>query len=177
MTTCGILTKDSVDTETIMLLSTSNKLLTAAALLVGAATALPAPAPAPTPPAALLEIRADATDAWVSVDKTGLPSTVTPVVTASDGAPTTLSAIPTQLTATMLTRTVYGELTTSYGTSPAKPTATNKAGAGSFLVCSNTDGDYAPFCEPTKNATMYPGTTYYGTSPPRTRKRAVHLSD
>lgn len=153
----------------------SNKLLTAVSLLVGAATALPAPAP--TPPATLLEVRADATDAWVSVDKTGLPSTVTPVVTASDGAPTTLSAIPTELTATVLTRTVYGELTTNYGTSAAQPTATNKAGAGSFLVCSNTDGDYAPFCEPTKNATMYPGTTYYGTSPPQAKpqKRAVHI--
>lgn len=144
------------------MLVSSNTLLTAASLLVGAVTAIPAPAP--TPPAALLAARVDATDAWVTVDKTGLPSTVTPVVTVSDGLTTTISAIPTELTATVLTRTAYGELTTSYGTSAAQPTATNKAGAGSFLICSNTDGDFAPFCEPAKNSSLYPGTTYYGRS-------------
>lgn len=138
---------------------TPRRLLTAATLLVGAAHAVPAPAVTPA-----LALRAEATDAWVSVDKTGLPSTVTPVVTVSDGTTTTLSAIPTELTATLLTRTEYGELTTSTGTSAAEPTATNKKGAGSFLVCSNSDGDYAPFCEPAKNSSLYVGTTYYGMS-------------
>lgn len=139
----------------------SSKLLTAAAaaaaVLLGAVQAVPAPAPTPA-----LELRAEATDAWVSVDKTGKPTTVTPVVTVSDGMPTTLSAIPTELTATVLTRTAYGELTTSTGTSPAEPTASNKKGAGAFLVCSNPDAEYAPFCEPAKNSSLYTGTTYYG---------------
>lgn len=145
-----------------MFASSSKKLLAAASVLIGAAMAIPAPAPEPTAPVALLQARADATDAWVTVDKTGLPTTVTPVVTVSDGTTTTISAIPTVLTATVLTRTEYGQLTTSTGTSPAEPTATNKKGAGAFLVCSNADGDYAPFCEPAKNSSLYPGTTYYG---------------
>lgn len=133
------------------------KLLTAAAIFLEAIHAMPAPEPTPA-----LEPRADATDAWISVDKTGLPSTVTPVVTVSDGVTTTISAIPTELTATVLTRTVYGELTTSTGTAPAEPTAKNKKGKGAFLACSNPDGDFAPFCEPAKNSSLYPGTTYYG---------------
>lgn len=134
------------------------KLLTAAAMLIKAAHAVPAPEPTP----AALQLRADATDAWISVDSTGLPSTVTPVVTVSDGVATTISAIPTELTATILTKTEYGEVTTSTGTAPAEPTAQNKKGKGAFLACSNTDGDYAPFCEPAKNSSLYPGTTYYG---------------
>lgn len=142
-------------------MSTSAKLLTAAVLLLRAVTAVPAPDPTPG-----LELRAEPTDAWVSVDTTGLPSTVTPVVTVSDGTPTTLSAIPTELTATLLTKTEYGELTTSTGTTAAQPTATNKKGAGSFLRCSNSDGDYSPFCEPAKNSSLYPGTTYYVTWDP-----------
>lgn len=114
-----------------------------------------------------VEARAHATDAWVSVDKTGLPSTVTPVVTASDGAPATLSAIPPELTATLLTRTAYGELTTSAGSAPALPTATNRAGAGAFLLCTDPAPAHAPFCAPSGgNATMYPGTTYYLTWDP-----------
>lgn len=135
----------------------ATKLLAAAAMLISATHAAPAPEPTPA-----LQLRADATDAWITVDSTGLPSTVTPVVTVSDGVATTISAIPTELTATVLTKTEYGEVTTSTGTAPAEPTAKNKKGKGAFLTCSNTDGDYAPFCEPAKNSTLYPGTTYYG---------------
>lgn len=132
--------------------------LAAASLLLGAVTAMPAQAEAPAPTPAI-ELRAEATDAWVSVDKTGLPTTITPVVSAGS----TISAIPTELTATVLTRTAYGELTTSTGTVAAQPTASNKKGKGAFLVCSNPDGDYAPFCEPAKNSSLYTGTTYYVT--------------
>lgn len=141
---------------------TSPKLLAAAAGLFLLSAIHAAPAPEPTPAPAALELRAEPTDAWVSVDKTGLPVTVTPVVTVFDGVPTTISAIPIELTATVLTRTAYGELTTSSGTAAAQPTATNKKGKGAFLACSNVDGDFAPFCEPAKNSTLYTGTTYYG---------------
>ncbi|KAF3764402.1 hypothetical protein M406DRAFT_232443, partial [Cryphonectria parasitica EP155] len=55
---------------------------------------------------------------------------------------------------------------TSSGTAAAEPTASNKKGKGSFLVCSNTDGDYVPFCEPAKNSSLYVGTTYYVTWDP-----------
>ncbi|PSR88477.1 hypothetical protein BD289DRAFT_432125 [Coniella lustricola] len=136
-----------------------SKLLTAATILTSTLIqAIPAPKITPA-----LDSRAEATDAWVSVDKTGQPTTVTPVVTVSEGSPTTISAIPTVLTATVLTRTAYGELTTSSGTAAAQPTASNKKGQGAFLVCSNADGDYAPFCEPAKNSSLYTGTTYFVT--------------
>lgn len=143
---------------------TSSKLPSTASLAllllgsVARVAASPAPAPAPAPTRAI-ELRAEATDAWVSVDKTGQPTTVTPVVSGA----TTLSAIPTELTATELTRTAYGELTTSTGTAPALPTAANKKGKGAFLVCSNPDGDYAPFCEPSADSSLYTGTTYFVT--------------
>lgn len=132
------------------------------ALLLGAVgvTAMPAQQDPPFPaPTRAIELRAEATDAWVSVDKTGLPTTITPVVSGA----TTLSAIPTELTATVVTRTAYGELTTSTGTAPALPTANNKKGKGAFLVCSNADGDYAPFCEPSADSSLYTGTTYFVT--------------
>lgn len=136
-------------------LAAASLALLLAAVGVGA---MPAQDPSPAPTRAI-ELRADATDAWVSVDKTGLPTTVTPVVSGG----TTLSAIPTALTATVLTRTAYGELTTSSGTAAALPTASNKKGKGAFLVCSNKDGDYAPFCEPSRDSSLYTGTTYFVT--------------
>lgn len=139
---------------------TRPKLLAAASLLLGAASALP---PLVTP---VLEARAPAaTDPWVSVDTSGEPVTVTPVVTVVDGATTTISAAPNDLTATVVTRTDNAEKTTSTGTAPPEPTATNKDGTGSFLVCNNADGVNAPFCQPSQNSSLYPGTTYYGMRP------------
>lgn len=135
-------------------------LLAAASLLLGAASARP---PLVTP---VLEARAPAaTDPWVSVDTSGVPVTVTPVVTVVDGATTTISAAPNDLTETVVTRTEHAEITTSTGTAPPEPTATNKDGTGSFLVCNNADGEYAPFCQPSYNSSLYPGTTYYGMQP------------
>ncbi|KUI54623.1 hypothetical protein VP1G_02016 [Cytospora mali] len=138
---------------------TSPKLLTAAAaaLLLRPASAAP---PLLTP---ALEARAPAAtdNVWVTVDTSGTPVTVTPVVSVVDGATTTISAVPNDLTATVITRTKYAEVTTSTGS--AAPTATNANGAGSFLVCNNADGVYAPFCQPTQNSSLYTGTTYYVT--------------
>ncbi|KAI7773815.1 hypothetical protein LA080_009851 [Diaporthe eres] len=137
---------------------TRPKLLAAASLLLGVASARP---PLVTP---VLDARAPAaTDPWVSVDTSGMPVTVTPVVTVVDGATTTISAAPNDLTATVVTRTDYAEITTSTGTAPPEPTATNKDGTGSFLVCNNADGVNAPFCQPSHNSSLYPGTTYYVT--------------
>lgn len=135
-----------------------SRLLTAATLLLGAASAAP---PLLTP--ALGARGPGATAAWVTVDTSGVPATVTPVVTADeDGTATTISAVPNELTATVVTRTEYAEVTTSTGTAAPGPTATDKDGAGSFLVCENPDGLYVPFCQPTQNSSLYPGTTYYG---------------
>lgn len=145
---------------------TRPKLLAAASLLLGAASARP---PLVTP---VLEARAPAaTDPWVSVDTSGVPVTVTPVVTVVDGATTTISAAPNDLTATVVTRTDYAEITTSTGTAPPEPTATNKDGTGSFLVCNNADGANAPFCQPSQNSSLYPGTTYYGMRVPELSSR------
>lgn len=142
---------------------TSPALLTAATLLFLSHTiyALPAATPESIRPAAL-QLRPEPTDAWISVDKSGKPTSVTPVVTVSDGVATTISAIPPELTATELTRTEYGELTVSTGTAPALPTAENGKGKGFFLACSSVDVEDAPFCEPSAGSDLYPGTTYYG---------------
>ncbi|KAK7745552.1 hypothetical protein SLS53_003052 [Cytospora paraplurivora] len=103
--------------------------------------------------------------AWVTVDTSGTPVTVTPVVSVNidDGTTTTVSAVPNDLTATVVTKTRYAEVTTSTGTTAPAPTATDKNGAGSFLACDNADGEYAPFCQPARNSSLYPGTTYYVT--------------
>lgn len=146
-------------TSPAQLLPTLLLLLLLLPALIHALT-LPAPEPTTTPS---LNPRADPTIAWITVDSTGLASTITPVVTISDGVPTTLSAIPPDLTATVLTRTEYGEVVTSTGTAPALPTAQNAEGKGYFLACSNVDGEAAPFCEPSKaGGDLYVGTTYYG---------------
>lgn len=146
-----------------------SRLLTAATLLllIGATSAAPPPPPPLTSSA--LEARGpeatEASEAWVTVDSSGVPATVTPVVTADgDGAATTISnAVPEELTATVFTRTEYAEVTTSTaGPAGPVPTATGEDGSGSFLACDNADGPYFPFCQPAQNSSLYPGTTYYG---------------
>jgi hypothetical protein len=145
------------ETKSCAMMLTRPRLLAAASMLLGAASARP---PLVT---LVLEARTPAaTDPWVSVDTSGQPVTVTPVVTVVDGATTTISAAPNDLTATVVTRTDYAEVTTSTGTAPPEPTATGKDGTGSFLVCRNAEGEYAPFCQPSYNSSLFPGTTYYG---------------
>ncbi|KAI1765076.1 hypothetical protein GGR53DRAFT_491468 [Hypoxylon sp. FL1150] len=103
-----------------------------------------------------------ALEPWVTVNDDGKPSTVTPVLTTISGTPTILSGAPHDLTATVFTETSMGKISTSTGTAPMA-TATASDGAGSFQVCNNKDGDYAPWCIPTEGTTLYPGTTYYFT--------------
>ncbi|KAI4600951.1 hypothetical protein KJ359_013114 [Pestalotiopsis sp. 9143b] len=97
---------------------------------------------------------------WVTVDDDGTAHTVTPYVTTVDGATSTVSAAPNDITGTVFTQTSYGKITTSTGSAPIA-TATAKDGAGSFAVCSNKDGTDAPWCSPNDGASLYPGTTYY----------------
>jgi hypothetical protein len=112
--------------------------------------------PTPTP--------ASPTDAWVSVDPSGRPSTVTPVLTTINGTPTVISGAPYDLTGTVFTQTRHdAKITTSTGAAP-RPTANSKDGSGAFAVCHNLDGDSAPFCEPKNNATIYPDGTHYSMS-------------
>ncbi|KAL0935035.1 uncharacterized protein CTRU02_209626 [Colletotrichum truncatum] len=134
--------------------------LAPALLLLGGAAAAPAPAPT-------LVARADVlapTAAWISVAKDGVPTTVTPVPTTISGTPTLASAAPNALTGSVFVITDYHlvKVTTSTG-SPPVPTAKHKNGEGAFAPCNNTDGDFAPFCDPAKDSVLYTDTTYYVT--------------
>lgn len=122
-------------------------------LFLGTVTAVPAPSQVARTPA-------DPTDLWVTVDESGRPRTVTPIHTTISGTPTVISGAPNDVTATVITRTNMGEISTSTG-EPPLPTATASKGAGAFRVCDNKDGPNAPFCLPTEGSSLYPGTTYY----------------
>ena len=131
-----------------------------ACLLFGAATAIPAAVTAPTPVAA----RDDAAlEPWVTVNESGQPQTITPVLTTISGTPTVISGAPYELTGSVFTRTDNGDVRTTTGPAPF-PTATNTLGAGVFESCRNHDGDLKPFCMPSNNATLYPDSVYYGKS-------------
>jgi hypothetical protein len=92
-------------------------------------------------------------DPWVSVDASGNPvATITPFLSTVNGVATTISAAPATLTAT---------LTTSQG--DWEPTETPvSTGGGSYQVCHNLEGDFAPLCEPSNGTALYVGQTYYG---------------
>ncbi|GAW11366.1 hypothetical protein ANO14919_007100 [Xylariales sp. No.14919] len=131
--------------------------IAAAGLLLASAHAIPNP------------LRPRATDAalepWVTVNENGTASTVTPVLSTISGTPTVVSGAPHDVTATVFTYTSYGKVITSTG-AVSEPTATSKS-AGSFAICSNLDGDLAPWCAPDNNSTLYVGTTYYFTWDPK----------
>lgn len=92
-------------------------------------------------------------DPWVSVDASGNPvATITPFVSTVNGVATTISAAPASLTAT-----------TTTSQSDSKPTETSvPSGGGSFQVCHNLDGHFAPMCKPDNGTAIYVGQTYYG---------------
>lgn len=102
---------------------------------------------------------ANPTDVWVSVDQSGNPQTVTPVLTTVSGTPTVISGAPYDVTGTVFTTTANAAVTTSTGV--PQPVATGAGGGGAFALCHNTAGDFAPFCEPKNNDTIYPGATHY----------------
>ncbi|KAK3315867.1 hypothetical protein B0H66DRAFT_604176 [Apodospora peruviana] len=105
---------------------------------------------------------------WVSVDTSGFPHTVTPVVSVDgNGALTTLDNPPDSLTATATyTLSPNGHASTYTGLPPvATPTGDN--GAGTFLACDRGQGDDEPFCEPERGAILHPGQTYYVTWNPQ----------
>jgi ubiquitin len=92
-------------------------------------------------------------DPWVSVDASGDPvATITPVLSTINGVATTINAAPTTLTATTIT-----------SQSDSQPTETSvSTGGGSYQVCHNLDGDFAPLCNPDNGTVVYVGETYYG---------------
>ncbi|KAI1749808.1 hypothetical protein F4782DRAFT_533067 [Xylaria castorea] len=106
-----------------------------------------------------------ALDPWVTVDVDGTASTVTPVLTTISGTPTILSGAPPDITDPVFTYTSYGKVVTSTRSAPPAPTATG-GGAGSFAVCENMNGEFAPWCKPDGGTPLYIGTTYYFTWDP-----------
>ncbi|KLU88721.1 hypothetical protein MAPG_07706 [Magnaporthiopsis poae ATCC 64411] len=106
-------------------------------------------------------------DLWVSVDDSGVPKTITPVISTVSGTPTAVSdAPPFKLTATVRTKIIHGYVTTSTGLSLPTADANSKNGAGAFPICHHKAGLGAPFCFPTPGSTLHPGTTYYITWDP-----------
>ena len=94
-------------------------------------------------------------DPWVSVDASGSPvATITPILTTINGDATTISANPGATTSSTL-----GDSKPTTTSSGAETTST---GGGSFPVCHNMDGDFAPFCLPSNGSSVYVGETYYG---------------
>ncbi len=125
------------------------RMLAVLALAVPAlASPTPVPQPAPEPAETTSAVSLQPTDAWVSVNSDGVATTITPVLTTVDGTPTVVSAAPTTTTGTSSTT--------------LQPEATATNGAGSFPVCSNKNGYFAPFCAPSDGSTLNPGVTYYG---------------
>lgn len=116
-------------------------------LLLGAASAVPAP------DKVAVRQAANPTDAWVTVDESGVPKTITPVMTTIDGVPTLLNAAPRDVTVK----------TTSVGA--AQPRPTDDKGASDLEACSNANGEFHPFCLPKHNDVYYPGSTHYGKLP------------
>jgi hypothetical protein len=92
----------------------------------------------------------------VTVDASGRGSTVTPVLTTINGVATTLNASPAAQTATTTAADGSAATTTLDDTS-----ATQTAG-GSFEVCYNPSGDFAPFCKPDNGSSVWVDYTYYG---------------
>lgn len=107
---------------------------------------------------------------WVSVDESGQPKTITPILTTISGTPTTLPPAPFAVTASVLTQTrPDAKLTTSTGPSAPEATSPNGSSGGAFPICTNTPPSFlAPFCSPENNSTLHPGVTHYGPPPSHT---------
>ena len=100
------------------------------------------------------------TSVWVSVDASGQPTTVTPVVTTLDGSRTVVNGAPAEAADEVVTQTSDGTVVTSTRAAPLA-TASNAAGAGSFAPCENPDGEFAPFCSVGGGGPLLVGNTYY----------------
>lgn len=106
---------------------------------------------------------------WVTVDPSGVASTVTPAVITTQGHRATVLEAPSSLISTA-TYTVSpdGRLSTYTGLPPVAE-ATGSSEAGVFLACGseNNVGPDEPFCQPKRGSTLQPGRTYYSMAPLR----------
>ncbi|KAG5984356.1 hypothetical protein E4U55_005134 [Claviceps digitariae] len=104
---------------------------------------------------------------WVVVNDEGAIGTIyTPTMTTVSGTPYPVNPAPHDLTATVYTITNYGHVYVTTQ-SPPNPMVTNtKTNEGFFSRCYNKKGQYAPFCRPTHNSSIYVDYTYYVTWDP-----------
>ncbi|KXX82745.1 hypothetical protein MMYC01_200837 [Madurella mycetomatis] len=105
---------------------------------------------------------------WVTVDPSGVASTVTPAVITTQGHRATVLEAPSSLISTATyTISPDGRLSTYTGLPPVAE-ATGSTEAGVFLACGNENnvGPDAPFCQPRRGSTLHPGRTYYITWSP-----------
>ncbi|KAH6681038.1 hypothetical protein F5X68DRAFT_211751 [Plectosphaerella plurivora] len=145
----------------------TSTLLLALASLAAAMPAEPTPTPEAVAPVTPRPHHIDPTAVWITVDKTGRPSTVTPVATTISGESTFVDGAPNELTGTVfvITDRRNAKVTTSTG-EPPLPTARNGKGQGAFAPCHNLDGKGAPFCSPEETDEVIIGKTYYLTFDP-----------
>ncbi|KAM0282609.1 hypothetical protein ACHAQH_002979 [Verticillium albo-atrum] len=138
-----------------------------APLVAAVAEPTPAPTASPDSPVANIVPRAKplAPDApWISVNKKGTPTTITPVLTTVSGTPTYGSGAPNALTGTVFTFTNYRDVKVTVSTGdPPIATAKSKNGKGAFVPCHNIDLEHAPFCAPEEGGELFVGKTYYVT--------------
>ncbi|KAI1846216.1 hypothetical protein JX266_007741 [Neoarthrinium moseri] len=98
---------------------------------------------------------------WVTVNSEGVAQTVTPSVQASDGSTVTVFEPPAPLTETSAwTLTINDQIKTSTGHNPVA-TGTGNGEEGSFMVCDNFRGRYAPICQPRAGSTLASGQVYF----------------
>lgn len=138
-------------------------LAAASLLLAGAASALPA-AEVHVVQLQQREVAHAAPSPWVTVDASGIATTITPTVTTINGAATTVSPPPDSLTktGTYTLAPASAAVTTSTGLPPVA-TASSSNGDGAFLACTTYQGADAPFCQPKSGSQLKPGNTYYVT--------------
>lgn len=107
---------------------------------------------------------------YITIAADGSAETITPMVTSTNGAVSTVSPIPEFVTKT----TVYastdedGHISTATGTAPVA-SATSSNGAGAFIKCHDHQGINGPFCSPRDGAPVEIGGTYYSTQIPVVR--------
>ncbi|KAL8382056.1 hypothetical protein RB595_006033 [Gaeumannomyces hyphopodioides] len=103
---------------------------------------------------------------WITVDAAGSARTVTPQLTVTGGATSTISPPPDELTRVQTWRmSTHGAAITTTTRAPIA-TATPSGSAGSpgggvMLKCQHYVGIDAPFCAPYRGSLLNPGTTYY----------------
>lgn len=103
---------------------------------------------------------------WVTVDPSGIASTIIPAVFTTQGHRTTIREPPVSLLSTgTYTISPNGRASTYTGLAPVASATSNDNDAGVFLACTANQGVNEPFCLPRSGSTLRPGHTYYSTPP------------